>query len=690
MTIQNLPARRDLAVPPLREDRNNIVAQRKPWLAMGLLVVAAAAEELVATLSGADAEIASTTAFLAFATAVVIGCLSRGRHMGKQLRRRFITAVWSGAAWLSYVAFTGLTLGATATLVLVGAAIGLPYIAKHRIYGRPRRLPAPSQDDYVQLWKANLGDHGKALAGSYLCDPQPVPGVGLRYTLELVPGKQNVNTVQGCDVRGALRLGPLQSVIVERHPTEAEPTCQVTVVTSSPVVNDQVWPGPDYAFDSAAGSVNMGPFVDGDGVACWSVYRSNGMFGGFIQGAPGSGKSRLLETIAVACASSKTHPTIVWFGCGQGGASSKLLRENADNVATTGDDMLEMLKQAERVMAVNAAENEAWGFEGFNPGRQIVTEHSAACDAADGVGCRCQPKEVVREGLLIIVDEFQNFVSKKRHPKADDIQERMSRISREGRKVGVALVLATQAPTLQASFGDGKFADPLRMCILEGNGVILRSRSKDILYVFGVAVDPATFPKLPGYGFLTDPMPGARSAPYRAYRVTDAAIERWLRIFTWRSLPTRQARYVGKTYLCRNDKKTARRAKTRKLLADLDSGATELFASVEEAMQEAAAAVAKEGDLVFGEMILVPAPAAPTFTPWKPASKLSAAAQAVLAVLDGPGGGDQLRKRVMEETGRSKVGVHGGITELLEKGLIEKTDHGTYRRAAQRADEPVA
>jgi hypothetical protein len=684
MTIQKLPARRDFAVPPLHEDRNNIVAQRKPWLAMGLLVVAAASEELATTLSGADAVVASTTAFLAFATAVVVGCLSRGRHMGKRLRRRFIAAVWGGAAWLSYVAFTGLTLGATAALVLVGSAVALPYLHKHRIYGRPLVLPVVplDQDVYVQRWKENLGSAGKALPESYLHRPELVPGVGLRYTLELVPGKQNVDTVQGCDIRGALRLRATESVIVERHPTDAEPTCLVTIVTSSPVLNDQVWPGPEHAFDSSTGSVNMGPFVDGDGVARWSVYRSNGMFGGFIQGAPGSGKSRLVETIAVACASSKTHPTVVWFGCGQGGASSKLLRDNADNVATTGDEMLEMLKQAERVMAVNGAENAAWDLDGFTPGRQIVTEHSEMCDKAKRRGCRCPSKEVVREGLLIIVDEFQNFVSKKRYAKGEDVLERMARIAREGRKVGVSLILATQAPTLQASFTMAPPADPLRMCILEGNGVILRSRSKDIKLVFGVDIEPATFPKLPGYGFLTDPAPGARSAPFRSYYVNDVAIGMWLRAFQWRSLPTRQARYAGKTYVCRNDNKVARRATTRKLLADLDSGAAELFASVEETMQQAAATVVKEGGFVFGELTLTPAPAAPEFT-WKPAPKLSGAARDVLAVLAGPGGGEQLRKRVMEETGRSKVGVHNGITELVEKGLIEKTDHGTYQRVAR-------
>jgi predicted ATPase len=685
MTIQKLPARRDLVVPPIHEDRNNIVAQRKPWLAMGLLVVAGAAEELAATLSGADAEVAYATAFLAFATAVVVGCLSRDRHMGKRLRRRFITAVWGGAAWLSYIAFTGLTLGAVATLVLVGAAIASPYIAKHRIYGRPLKLSTIplDQDVYVQRWKKSLGGPGQALAESYLHEPQLVPGVGLRYTLELVPGKQHIDTVQGCDVRGALRLRALESVIVEQHPTEPEPTCQITIVTRSPILTDQVWPGPEYAFDSAIGSVNMGPFVDGDGVARWSVYRSDGMFGGFAQGAPGSGKSRLLETIAVACASSKTHPTIVWFGCGQNGDSStKVLVPYADNVATTADDMLEMLIQAERVMEVNGAENRAWGFDGFNPGWQTVTEHTEVCDDAKRLNCACPPKRVERKGLLIIVDEFHNFLDRRRYAKADEVQSKLARIAKEGRKVGVAVILATQAPTLQASFGDGKFADPLRMCIMEGNGLILRSRSKDIKLIFGVDIDPAKFPKLPGYGFLTDPMPGARSAPFRGYKVTDAAIEQWLQSFPWRSLPVRQARHAGKTYLCRNDKKAARLVTTRKLLTDLDSGATELFADVEETMQQAAAAVVKEGGYVFGDLTLTPPLPAPTFT-WKPAPKLSAAAQDVLGVLDGPGGIEQLRKRVMDETGRSKVGVHNGIAELVDKGLIEKTGHGTYQRVAR-------
>ncbi len=683
MTIQKLPTRR--VVPTLAEDQANIAAQRKPWLAMGCLVAAAAAEQLAETLTGAEAQTAWTFAVAAFAAAVVIGCLSRGRYMGKKLRRRFILAVWSGAGWLTYVGFVGMSLGLVGTMVAVGAAIAWPFLKAHRIHGRPLAIKVgPDADHYGKLWEKNIGSANGSLPGSRIHSPIDMPGVGLRYVLELVPGKQDLESAMTAKgIRGGLGLRGAHSVVIEQHPEEPEPTCLLTIVTSSPIASSVEWPGPEAAFDPVAGSVNMGPFADGDGVAQWSAYRRNGLFGGLIQGAPGSGKSRLLETIAVTLASSKTHPTVVWFGCGQNGASSKLLVENADNVAVTGDQMLEMLEQAVRVMDINDAENAAWGLDGFTPGHQVVVEHSADCDEANEDRVQrqclgCAPKEVVRKGLIIIVDEFQKFLFKTSYARADDVARLMEDIARRGRKVGVALILATQVPTLSGSFGTSPHADGLRMCLLEGNGLILRSNSKDVKMVFGVDVDPRQFPKTPGYGFLCDPMPGARSAPFRSFIVTEKVFLRWATSFTWEPLLTRQANCAGATYLRRRENKLGRRTRARRLLSNADHG--QLFEAVEETMQQAAATVASEGEFVFaGETLIAPA-GAPKFT-WgaAPEPKLSPAAEAVLGVLKGADGEAQLRKRAMEETGKSKGTVHNGITELVEKGLIEKAEHGAYR-----------
>jgi hypothetical protein len=112
--------------------------QRKPWTAMGLILLAASAERMAAHLTGEEQALAYGTAVLAFACAVVLGFRSRHRLMGKHLRRRFIAAVWGSAGWLTYVAACGLTWGAAATLTTVGSLLSLLFWREHRVYGRSR------------------------------------------------------------------------------------------------------------------------------------------------------------------------------------------------------------------------------------------------------------------------------------------------------------------------------------------------------------------------------------------------------------------------------------------------------------------------------------------------------------------------------------------------------------------------
>lgn len=658
------------AVPPIEVDRAQVREAKKPWLAMGLLLLAASAERTAVHATGFEQEIALGWAAAAFCTAVVVGHRSRHRLMGKHLRRRFIAAVWSAAGWLMYVGACGLTWGAAATLTAVGATLSLLFWREHRIHGRPKGRPLNLQpvgdgDMFATRWENNLAGKGKQFAESELTEMEIIRS-GYRYTLELVPGEHTIEMVMGAvaRIRSGLQLLPGQEVIIEVHPDLPSPAALLTIVTKSTIRVDLPWPGPERAWDAERGSVVMGPFADGEGVALFSIYRKDGMFGGFIQGGTGSGKSRALETIALACASSVSHPTVVWFACGQNGDSSPLLMEKADATASTPEQLLKMLDAAIQVGRINGLENRVNGLENRAAGLR---------------GFQPTPD---RPGLLIFVDEFHNFLNEKKLGKlALTIQDRMAMIIRELRKAGVALILATQDPLLGA-FGHPKGADVMRANLLVGNGIMMRSESNNAKQVFKVDVNARDFPDLPGYGYLARPFPGDRQAPFRFYYVNDEAIKQWADSFTWRSLSVKQARMVeqfaGRWYATRHEQAAAQREKDRRLLADLESEifTPDVTAPAGERFTPTTGGAGVTGMPGFDEVVKFwEKTPAPVHEP-SAANRLGEGHQKVLAAILGGANRPQL---IMDVTGLGKTRVHDVLKELTAMELIHQpTGYGTY------------
>lgn len=668
MTTKNLPAvsqRGAITNPVTVRELDEVREQRKPWVAMGLILIAASAERMAAHVTGEEQALMYAMAAVAFTSAVVIGSRSRHRIMGKHLRRRFIAAVWGGASWLTYVAACGLSWGASATLLAVGCTLSLMFWRDHRIGGHAKielhMSPISDDDMFVSRWKKNLSGKGP-LQGTKLTEREIIKS-GYRYTLELVPGVHTVDMALGLKkkIESGLQLLPGQEAIIEVHPDEPAPTAILTIVTKSTIKADLPWPGPEKTWDGDRGSVIMGPFADGEGVAKFSIYRKDGMFGGFIQGGIGSGKSRGIETIALAAASSVSHPTTVWFACGQDGASSPLLMEKANATATTPEDLLMMLDAALAVMQINGIENRQRGMRGFHPSPD-------------------------RPGLLIIIDEFHNFLDHEALGKiAVEIQMRMARLIREARKAGVALILATQDPLL-TSFGPGKRADVMRSNLLIGNGVMMRSETNQAKQVFKVDINARDFPELPGYGYLARPFPGDRMAPFRFYFVNDDAIVRWASSFTWRGLSPTQERYVakkaGRWYADRHTLAAAHAADEAALLRELLDGEVE-YAEADTAVLDRSPM--PEGyDALLGGTIpsfdeimkgWKKEPAAvhePTHDQRRP---LTPSQHKVLGAVQR---GIEAPKDLITETGYSSAAVHAALNELAERGLIQQPRQGRY------------
>jgi hypothetical protein len=541
------------ATQPTQIRKHPLTGQAAPPVALGALVLAAAAVNAAQTLSGEQAWIAAGTAATCIVVAVVAAIVAKVRIGDRKARARAIGFAAVAAGWMTCTAVTGLNLDLAGLLAILGTVLSLHWWRARRIPNqRPASPASPARlrtAPYADRWATSIGCQGAPLAGTRLESHEPIEA-GHRYVLRLVPGKMSMATVVGQldNVRTGLELMPDDDMILERHPLLSASRLVFTVITRSPVRQSVAWPGPAAAFNPATGRVALGPFSDGEGVATWKAYTANRMWGGFMSGGTGSGKSRTIESIAFALAGATTHPTVVWFGDGQGGASSPMLTRTADHAATTHEQINAMAAGALLIMQLRQDENVLEDREGFTPAED-------------------------RPGLLIVIDECQKPLSKLENPSlAEHTQYLFATIAREGGKVGVALLMASQQSTLDAFGGAGNNAEALRSNLLTGNGLALKSKDQNIKQVFGIDVNPKSFPDMPGYGYLIDPEPGGRSAPYRGYYLDDKQRAYWAQRIEWRSLDDGAANTYGPDYLRRRELATEAKEAVRRRVAARRTG----------------------------------------------------------------------------------------------------------------------
>lgn len=498
-------------------------AQAAPHAAVGLLVIAAAAVHGAAQLADAEATVAASVAGIAVVLAVVAATVTGRRIACRKARARVVAFVAVAGTWLATMTATGVSLGAVGLLAAMVYALSLHWWSKRRIPNAAAPVTAAPQDGdlYARWWAQYVGGKGCVLEHSRLQSPQTIPA-GTRYVLQLVKGKQTYGGVLGKleEIRGALDLLPEHDLIVERHPVLSASNLLLTIVTRSPIKDSVTWPGPS-AFNSATGCVALGPYVDGEDVASWRVYTDNSLWGGYMTGSSGSGKSRMFESLALAMAASNSHPTVVMFCDGDEGASSPMLMKHADHVALDEDlsQARLMLAGALLLMQVRRQENIAYGLEGFTP-----TDD--------------------RPGVMIFIDECHLiFID-------DGCRAMAAEITRRGRKVGVNIIAASQIGTLDAFGGQGaENGDVLRSSLRAGNAVILRSLTNNTKVVFGVDIDPTQFPELPGYAYYVAGKGSAgRTAPFRGYYVDNAARDYWPTRIHWRSLSQGEGNAWGHGY----------------------------------------------------------------------------------------------------------------------------------------------
>ncbi|MGI5507456.1 hypothetical protein [Lentzea sp. CA-135723] len=497
------PSWTDLLVEAERLNRAQLMPH---YLCATLLALA----EIIHSMS-AQAEATGAAALLAGSACAVGGTigflLMRRRHEWMQA-----WALWAGlvsaatALWMVVAVLGGVTWGTLTAALAVDTAAGARWWARHRHGRRPQTPAAPGVDQdeeaspigeaelarFARLWAENIGSTNGVVPGSVLV-PVGAFEHGVEYTVQLVPGKQDLDMVLGAlsKIASGLRWTKQQLVVEALPSVDASSNMdssklRLRVVLRSPIKQDVYFRGPRY--DN--GNITLGPYADGVGEAIWRLYGRDSMWGGMVIGGTGSGKSRLLELIGLVAL--WTGLTYVIHVDGQDGISCPTLWKHAHE-----------RYRSDEVDTVLAR------LDAFKTHRQRNSRTPAPAD----VGTADYDEDEEEEkggftpspdypGILVIVDEAHVVITR-------DNADQWAALAREARKTGIAIIMGDQDGSLETFL-----KSVLRGSLRAGNAVGLKTDER----AQGQIVSNGRFnltdlPAIPGYGYTLGAE--ARQAPYR-------------------------------------------------------------------------------------------------------------------------------------------------------------------------------
>ncbi|MET9019232.1 type IV secretory system conjugative DNA transfer family protein [Actinopolymorpha sp. NPDC004070] len=655
-----------------RELRSSLWRLRRPAMphavVLGLAVCATFVEGLDRRTGGIyQASIAATVASIALASLAVGWVLARHR-IPKRWRVQVGLVALFGAGWL--VAASLWWNATTFTVLLVGEyVLAARWWRATRIYADsppPSDQPAGLEpaDPVCADWDAYVAGARGALPGAKLTNAAPVEH-GRQYTIEFVRGQQSIGDAINAMVRISGGLGLKTSrLVLEDHSSQLPHLGLLKVMDRTPVEDNPPYLGPS----GEDGVVRIGPYADWMGEAGWRLWtpgesgdNDGSAWSGAVIGAPGSGKSRTIESIAIGAMWSGS--AVCWFIDPQGGASSPALKKYADwyvDLTGAGD----MLAPIEGVAAWREFENATEGWTGFTP-------------------------RVDRPLLVVFIDEAHEVLK-------GPWGKRLSALARKVRKLGICFVIVSQYPGIE-TFGSD---EALRLSIMAGNGICFRTASNySGSLMAGLEMDPKKLPDVKGYGFTIRVEGFSRLAPFRNRLCKDPFDQMERATSRAARLDAGSASAAGQAYADRAANAEAVAQSSRTKLDAVRAGtisAAEVIGEQPPASahgrQGSAGAVADANALLeamglhsFPASIPTPTSANSTDTGTGPVgtaaggrepAPISSAGHAV--VLDVLRNGASRPGEIADAAGYSASRVHQILTDLTRTGKVNRLGHGRY------------
>ncbi|MFC5186993.1 ATP-binding protein [Actinomadura harenae] len=656
----------------------------RQWMPHALAATVAgtglALQAITASGAASPTETATVAAAVTIPAAVRASQLMRRRH--PRWARRTLIAGLGIAAWLTTAPW-GVGHDQLAVLAGLEMALAARWWQIHRIPHPPNSDDsdiAPDADEPVTeltdddlspfarqislLWEEQVAVKTGPAPNSELLLPTPTRH-GYEWKLKLAPGQQTYPEIlnQVARIASGVDVG-VTDVMIEKHREHRSPSwCRLQILENSPIEGNVDFTGPrrldTLDGEPGYGILQLGPYADGEGEAPWRLYTPGSMWSGVVIGDSGIGKSRVTENIVISAVS--RGDTEYWYIDPNRGGSSPALADHADWFATA-DDADDVLEAVLCIIDARAEENAVMRLTGFTPSPD-------------------------RPGLLVVIDECHRIFTQDKAPE-------WARVAREGRKVGVSLLPASQYAGI-ITFGNN---EPLRQSVMAGNSIAMRVTSKSGKGLMaGLEVDPLTLPELPGYGYtMRSEKLGGRTAPFRNRNTTpggDAeAPARWLAMQPRPGLDTLTVTATlaaGTAYRDRHAvDESGRSASARRveqlraghLPDDFLNGASPNDTSGHQAMPSVMAQVITFP--TFTPVAAAPKAAEPAVgqpTPARQPVGLSDSQQAVWAAV--AAGFDQ-PKEIGERVGLSPRQTQALLRQLLEDGHLTQPKYGRYRTAS--------
>lgn len=483
--------------------RRHMAAQFYPWKVGGLVLAAGVVAARAASVSGTHAILmALATGAGAWVALRVLRTTKARKHRATKLASEWAeidpaharVCSWAAGLWLlAVILICPTTLSAWWWTGLVGLlallALGSRFWAHHRV---PRVLavvdedapppPPPGEHPVARKWRTTVASGQGPLPGTKLSDLVD-ESYGVRGRLHLVPARHTINSVRAALGYVATGLGVSEADILVEHvePTEDNPkpdssVLDIKIITVGMLTQKVPLEGDRLVVDGDDVSIRMGPYADGDGQALWRLYTADSIWGGFVAGSTGSGKSGLIDALALGIW--QTGNTVVLYLDPKNGGSSPRIFDRAHwSVGKDPDTWEAVLDGLIEVIEARGLENSArLKVSGFTPTKE-------------------------RPGIVVIVDECHVVITPQN-------AERWGRVGREGRAAGVQAIYASQIYGLQTFGGD----DAVRSSATAGNTVALRVSRNQSSMIADIPLDPSSLPKITGVGLVDS----GREAPFKA------------------------------------------------------------------------------------------------------------------------------------------------------------------------------